>query len=345
MHAHASVYCRGQVRPGQAPVPVTSSLLHRCADRMNLSTFEREASIREEARRKQEAEDEALARRILAQEHEEEAARQAGSRGTGSRRASAAATMAGNGSSPYTSGGPSTSSSHRHMSTYTESNNLLGSQPGRAGATEQRVMQTVQSAPREGMRAAQEAYHQYRGYGQMVPDTAGGSYGAGGAELAHYRQGSGVSHTTHTSSTSAVRRYSAPAGSTALARAGAAGGSSGMYGDHRAFVEEEGRVRGDTFAQLDEEQFAQSTLARGVSEDAGLSWADFDLLFRPLLIHGFTLIKHGKYTPCASSICLPPSLPPCRSTRVCHLLSLPLTHSLMYALQDGWGHPRHDASG
>lgn len=48
----------------------------------------------------------------------------------------------------------------------------------------------------------------------------------------------------------------------------------------------------------DEEQFAQSTVRKGVCEgDENMTWNDFDVLFRPLLVNGFSLIKHGRSGP------------------------------------------------
>ena len=46
----------------------------------------------------------------------------------------------------------------------------------------------------------------------------------------------------------------------------------------------------------DPEAFAQNTVQRGVcaGDDINITPADFDVLFRPMLVHGFTLIKHGR---------------------------------------------------
>jgi hypothetical protein len=58
-------------------------------------------------------------------------------------------------------------------------------------------------------------------------------------------------------------------------------------------------------SSLDIEAFAQTTVSRGACDDgggdgdgdAGLTAADFDVLFRPMLVHGFTLVKHGRQGP------------------------------------------------
>lgn len=103
-------------------------------------------------------------------------------------------------------------------------------------------------------------------------------------------------------------RYEAPSarsraiGSAAEDRYRAIQGYGRMSNDRSGSMSNERRGQGPHRMTLsnvggnwDEEQFAQSTVRKGVCEgDESLTWNDFDMLFRPLLVNGFSLIKHGR---------------------------------------------------
>jgi hypothetical protein len=228
------------------------------------------------ARAAQEAEDEALARAL----QEEENGRGA-SRDVGPRRASAPMVHDSRG---------------RRMTTVTEASLVPPSSarrrpPGSGGSDTGLLppggvsgsgpsgleMAPYRMAAGEAYRATEARLQGLRGYAPQV----GGSSGDGWAE----------SHRT------GLETHSG--GTTTLTRRHTVGPSGyGMAGG--SFDAESGRLANAAVAYGDEggcPRPPQPTSHSPPPCPAALSWADFDTLFRPFLVHGFTLIKHGRSGP------------------------------------------------